>query len=70
MKRCKKEKEALKPKVDAYNSIAADCSLPSVQFEEVCMGNMPWHDDQLAIGKSYSSWKGYKLKGFDYFVLP
>ena len=51
VKKCKKEKEALKPKVDVYNSIAIDCKLPAVKFEEVCIGNMPWYDDQLTPGK-------------------
>lgn len=54
VKKCKKEKEDLKPKVEAYNSIAIDCELPVVKFEEVCIGNMPWYDDQLTSGKIFS----------------
>ena len=50
IKKCKKEKESLRPTIEAYNSIAADFQMPIAKEEEVARGEIPWHVNSLLSG--------------------
>ncbi|XP_065062189.1 uncharacterized protein LOC135689015 isoform X1 [Rhopilema esculentum] len=52
IKKCKKEKESLRPTIEAYNSIAADFQMPIAKEEEVARGEIPWHVNSLLSGET------------------
>ena len=50
VKKCRKEKENLRLKVEAYNAIATDSNLKTASVEELCKGNIPWKTEGFASG--------------------
>ena len=49
IKKCKKEKESLRPSIEAYNSIEADFQMPIAKEEDSCP-EIPWHVNSLLSG--------------------